>query len=57
MQQQLCKEASNTVIIENNGVPWKYVATPFWSNPIVFNKNNIASIIPELSQHWRWCLV
>ena len=50
MLQQLCYDASDTVLIENNGVARKWVATPFWSYSIVFNENTIASIIAELSE-------
>ena len=53
--QQLCNDASESVV--NNGVSWKWVATPFWSDPVVFNENRIASIIPELLQRWCWCSV
>ena len=56
MLQQLCDDASNTVLTENNGVAWRWVATPFWSDSIVFNENSIASIIAELSQHRCWYL-
>ena len=55
--QQLCDDASDSVLIENNGVTWKWVTTPFWSDSIVCNENRIASIIAELSQRWRWRLV
>ena len=37
-QCQRCDDASDTALIENNGM------TPIWSNFIVFNKNSIASI-------------
>ena len=40
-QRQLCDDASVTVLIENNGVAGKWVATPFWSDSIVFNENSI----------------
>ena len=33
--RQLCDDANNTVLIENNGVTRKWVATPFWSDSIV----------------------
>ena len=46
--QQLCDDASDTVLIENNGVAPKRVATPIWSDSIVFNENSIASVITEL---------
>ena len=48
--RQLCGDASDTVLIENNEVTRKWVATPFWSDSIVFNENRIASVIAELSQ-------
>ena len=38
------------VLTENNGVAKKWVATPFWSDSIVFNESRIASIIAELLQ-------
>ena len=34
---ELCNDASDTVLIENNGVTRKWVATPFWSDSIVFS--------------------
>ena len=45
MLRPLCDDASNSVLIENNEVTQKWVATPFWSDFIVFNENNILSII------------
>ena len=51
--RQLCNDASNSVLSENNGVAWKWVATLFWSDCIVFNENSITSIIKESLQHWR----
>ena len=45
---QLCDDdASNTVLIENNGVTWKWVTTPNRSDSFVFNENRIASVIAE----------
>ena len=41
-KKKLCDDASDTVLIENNGVTRKWVATPFWIDSIVFSKNNIA---------------
>ena len=38
MLQQLCDDTSDYVLFENNGVAWKWVATPFWSSPIVYNE-------------------
>ena len=49
MLQQFCNDTSNTVLIENNGVAWKWVAAPFWSDSIVFNGNSFASVIAGLS--------
>ena len=53
-QRQRCNDASNTGLIENNAVTPKWVATPFWSDSIVFNEKRIASVITELSQHHCW---
>ena len=50
--QQLHNDASNSVLIGNNSVTWKWVATPFWSNSIV---DWITSVIGELLQCWCWC--
>ena len=52
--RQLYDDASNNVLIENNGVAWKFVATPFWSDSTVFNENRIASVFTDLWQRWRW---
>ena len=49
--RQLCYEVSNTVLIENNGVTQKWVATQFWGDSIVFNENSITSVITELLLH------
>ena len=43
-QRQRCDEACNSVLIENNGVTQESVATPFWSDSIVFSENSIAII-------------
>ena len=59
-QRQCFHKSAMTLVIlliENNGVAWKRVATPIWSNSIVFNENNIVSIITELLQRWRRRLV
>ena len=48
--RQLCDDARDTVLIEDNGVTQKWVATPFWSKSNVFNENSTTSIIAELSQ-------
>ena len=49
---QLCDDTRDTVLIENNGVTQKWVATPFWSDSIVFHENTIASIITDAD---AWC--
>ena len=36
---------SDSVLIENNGVTPEWGCNPFSSNSIVFNENNIASVI------------
>ena len=46
----LCGDASYSVLIENNGVTEKLIATTLWSNTIVFNENIIASVMAEWSQ-------
>ena len=46
-QQQLCKDANNTVLIENNEVAPDWGCNPFSSYSIVFKKNRIASVIAE----------
>ena len=43
----LCDDASYSVLIENNGVTEKWIATILWSNTIVFNENIIASVMAE----------
>ena len=48
MLRQIVHDASDTVLIENNGVAWKWVAPLFWSNSIVFNETSITSIITTL---------
>ena len=49
--RQLCDDVSDTVLIENNRVAPEWGCNPFSNDSIVFNKNIIASIIAELSQH------
>ena len=41
--------AYDSVLIENSGVPWKWVANPFWRDSIVFNENRITSVIAALT--------
>ena len=43
----LCDDASYSVLIENNGVTEKWIATILWSNTIIFNENIIASVMAE----------
>ena len=51
-KSQCCDDASDAALIETNGVApeWvaKLVATPFWSESIVFNASSITSVIAEL---------
>ena len=49
MLRQLCNDASDSVLVKNNGVTWKCDATSFLSDSIVCNENRIASVIAELS--------
>ena len=51
MLQQLCSDATDTVLIENNGVTQKRVANLIWNGSIVFNENSIISFITDLLQH------
>ena len=45
MLRQRCDDTSNSVLIENNGVP------PDWGcNSTIFNENSVASVIAELLQ-------
>ena len=46
---QLCNDASNSVLIQNNRVTPDLGCNPFWRNSIVCNENRITSIIAELS--------
>ena len=48
--QQLIDDATNSVLIENNGVTPEWTCNPFLSDSIVFDENRIASVIVELSQ-------
>ena len=36
MQCQRCNDASDTALIEINGVTQEWIATPFWSDSYVF---------------------
>ena len=51
LPHQRCDDASDTVLLENNGVAPEWMATTFWSDSIVFNEDSIVSIIKALSQH------
>ena len=42
-------EASDTVLVENNGVTPEGGCNPFWNNSIVLNENSTASVIVALS--------
>ena len=44
-QRQRCDDATDTALIENNGVTRKWVATPIWSHSIAFSQSNITSVI------------
>ena len=50
---QAWDDASDSALIENNRVTWKWVTTPIWSNSLVVNENSVASIIAELSKGER----
>ena len=45
---QLCNDASDSVLIENNGVVLEWGCIPLLNDSIVFNENRITSIITEL---------
>ena len=51
MLRQLYDDASDTVLIENNGVAPNWGCNPFLSDFILSNENSITSIITELLQH------
>ena len=48
-QCQHSDDPCDSVLIENSGVPWKWVANSFWSDSIVFNENRIVSLITALT--------
>ena len=56
MRRQLGYDASDSVLIENNGVTPDWDCNQFSSDTDVFNENRIASIITELSQCWTLTL-
>ena len=47
--QQLCDDACDSVLIENNGVTPEWGCNLFSSDSTDFNENKIASVIAELS--------
>ena len=51
---QLCDDANDTVLIENNWVTPDWDFNPFSSYIIICNENSIISVITELSQRWLW---
>ena len=48
--RQLRDDASDTVLVENNGVAPEQDCNPFSSGSIVFNEKSIGSVIAELLQ-------
>ena len=48
MLRQLSDDASDSVLIESNGITPELGCNPFSSNSIVFNENRIASVIAQL---------
>ena len=46
--QPLCRDTSDPVLIENNGVTAECGYNSFWSDYIVFNQTSITSIIAAL---------
>ena len=49
MLLQLCDDAIDTALIENNGIASDWGCNPFWSDSIGFNENSIASFIEALT--------
>ena len=45
MLQQLCNDASDSVLIDNNGVTQKRIASPFLSDYIVTVRNEVAKVM------------
>ena len=48
--RQLCNEACDSVLIENNRVAPEWGCNPFSSDSTDFNENRITSVITELLQ-------
>ena len=49
MLRQLCNDASDSVLTENNGVAPEYGCNPFSSDSIVFNENRVTRVMAELT--------
>ena len=45
IKSQLCNDASDSAVIENNRVTTEWDCNPFSSDSIVFNENSITRII------------
>ena len=50
MQQKICDDASDSVLIENNAVAAESGCNLFLSDSIVFNESRVTSTIAELTQ-------
>ena len=59
MLRQLCDDACDTALIENNGVAPEWTCNPFSIDSIVFNENRIASSCRSIqADAWcKWALV
>ena len=40
-QRKYCNDASDSVLIVSNAAAWKWVATPIWSDSIVFSEKTV----------------
>ena len=49
MLRQYWDDASDTALIEHNGVAQEWGCNPFWSGSTVFNQSSIAIIIAVLT--------
>ena len=45
-----CDDATDSVLIEKDGVTRKWIVISFWNDSIVLNKNSITSVIAMSSQ-------
>ena len=52
--RQLCDDARDTVLIENNGATSVWVCNLFSSDSIAFNDNSITIVTAELSNVDAW---